>query len=804
MKEFNFRKIEKKWQDEWEKNNRYSVKNHHPCKENAYILIEFPYPSGRGLHTGHIRSYSAIDAVARKKRLEGFNVLFPMGCDAFGLEAERTAIREKKLPQEIVYRNIETFKSQLKMIGLSIDWSREVNTCDPDYYKWTQWLFIQFFKHGLAEKSEMMVNFCPNCGVLANEEVEDGKCCQCSTETLQKPKSQWILKMTKYAERLSDDLAETDFLEHIKVSQKNWIGKSEGVEVDFDIEGGGKFSIFTTCIETIFGITFMVLAPENKLVDELRPRIKNWSDIEEYRKQTARKSEFDRSEMNKEKSGVLIEGITAINPINGKKVKIFIGDFVIASYGTGAVMAVPSHDQRDFEFAQKYNVPMIEVIEGGDTKKQAFEKTEYLGKNCKLVNSGEFSGLIVEDAKKKITDKLIKMKVARRKLNFKMRDWVFSRQRYWGEPIPMIHCAEHGWVPVKDEDLPVMLPIVKNYEPTTDGESPLSRIESFVNTVCPICGKPAKRETDTMPGWAGSSWYFMRYCDPKNDREFASQEALKAWLPVDLYNGGNEHTTRHLLYARFWSKFFNDIGLSPVSEPFRKRVSQGMVLGSNGVKMSKSLGNVVDPRDVINEYGADSLRLWESFMGDYQASVNWSDDGVKACFKLLSRIWNMQEILTPGEKFSKELEYSFNFAIKKVSNDIDNLKFNTAVSAIMTLVNEIYKVGRINRFEYKTLILLVSPFAPHTTEELFTSLKFGKTIDESSWPVYEESKLERDEIEVPIQINGKLRGVVLARKDAGQEEILELAKSQAEIERYITGDVKKIIYVAGRIFNIVV
>lgn len=804
MRDYNFKDIEAKWQKYWENNATYSVKNHVEGKENSYILIEFPYPSGKGLHLGHCRSYTAIDAYARKKRLEGKNVMFPFGTDAFGLEAERTAIREKELPQNIVKRNIETFHTQIKGLGLSVDWNRTINSCDEDYYKWTQWQFLQFVKHGLCEKEETTINWCPNCGVLANEEVEDGTCCQCHAETTQKPKAQWVMKMTKYGERLADDLKDTDFLEHIKTSQLNWIGKSEGVEVDFDIVGGGKFSIFTTCIETIYGITFMVVAPESKLVDNLKDRIQNWSDVEAYRKECAKKSEFDRTEMNKDKTGCKLEGIFAINPVNGKEVPIFIGDFVLANYGTGAVMAVPTHDQRDFEFAEKYNIPMIEVISGGDTSEKAFEKYDYLGKGCTLVNSEEFSGMVVEEAKKAITDKLVAKGVARRKLNFKMRDWIFSRQRYWGEPIPMIHCDKCGWVPVPEEDLPVTLPRVDSYEPTKDGESPLSLIEEWVNVKCPHCGGNAKRETDTMPGWAGSSWYFMRYCDPHNDKEFASRDALKAWLPVELYNGGNEHTTRHLLYARFWVKFLYDIGLSPVSEPFKKRISQGLILGADGKKMSKSAGNGVDPRIMIEKYGADSLRLWMSFIGDYSEAVSWSEDGLKACNRLINRIWNMQDMLVSGDQYSKELEFLMHQTIKKVTNDIDATKFNTAIASIMTLVNEIYRVGKVNEAEYKTLLTLISPWTPHVVNELWEGLGFGNNFEAQDWPKYDEGKLELSEVEIPVQVNGKLRGVITANKDLSKEELYEIARSVPEIEKYLISEPKKIIYVAGKIFNIVV
>ena len=798
--EYNFKEVEKKWQQYWDKNKTYKVDNHVAGKDNEYVLIEFPYPSGIGLHMGHARSYTAIDAYARKRRMMGGNVLFPFGTDSFGLEAERTAIREHKAPQEIVERNIETFKSQVKGLGMSIDWDRSISSSDEDYYKWTQWQFIQFFKHGAVEKQDTKVNWCPNCGVLANEEVEDGTCCQCHSETIQKTKSQWVFKMTKYGERLADDLDKTEYLEHIKLSQLNWIGKSYGVEVDFKIKQGGSFSIFTTCIETIYGITFMVLAPEGKIVQELRPMIKNWDEVEKYIKETAKKSEFDRTEMNKSKSGCKLEGIQAINPVNGKEVDVYIGDFVLANYGTGAVMAVPSHDQRDFEYAISHKIPMIQVIDGADVSEHAFEKQDYLGKGCKLLNSEEFTGLTVEEAKVAITDKLIKMGVARKQVNFKMRDWIFSRQRYWGEPIPMVKCDCCGWVPVDEKDLPVTLPKVSSYEPTKDGESPLSAIPEFVNTTCPKCGKPAKRETDTMPGWAGSSWYFMRYCDAHNDKEFASFDSLKAWLPVGLYNGGNEHTTRHLLYARYWVKMLYDLGLSPVDEPFKKRISQGLILGADGKKMSKSAGNGVDPRLMVDKYGADSLRLWMSFIGEYSESVVWSEEGLKACNKLINRIWNLQEIVN-GNGETKELRFAVNNAIKKVSNDIDATKFNTAISAIMILVNEITKVGHLTHDEYEKLIILVSPFAPHLASELFEIMNYGK-YENAVWPEIDESALVLDEIEVPIQVNGKLRGKVKVSRTASEDEIKE--KALDEVKDYVVNGVKKIIYIPGRIFNIVV
>lgn len=804
MQDYNPQEIERKWQKIWEEEKRYSVPNHVKGKENKYILIEFPYPSGKGLHLGHCRSYTAIDAVARKNRLMGYNVMFPFGTDAFGLEAERQAIKEKILPQEVVRRNIQTFHRQVKAIGMSIDWQRTINSCDPEYYKWTQWQFIQFFKWGMTEKRNMMVNYCPNCGVLANEEVEDGKCCQCHSETIQKMKSQWVMKMTEYGERLADDLKEVDFLPHIKLSQLNWIGKSEGVEVEFQIENGPSFRIFTTCIETIYGIAFMVLAPESEIVDKIRGQIKNWDEVAEYRRITAKKKEFDRREMNKDRTGVKLEGVYAIHPLSGKKIPVYIADYVIASYGTGAVMAVPTHDQRDFEFAKKYNIDSwIQVIDGGDVSSKAFEKADYLGKGCHLINSYEFNGLTVEEAKKVITDKLVKLGKGEKKLNFKMRDWIFSRQRYWGEPIPMVYCEKCGWQPIPENELPLMLPKVNSYEPNKEGESPLAEIPEFVNTTCPVCGGPAKRETDTMPGWAGSNWYYMRFCDPNNNREFASQDSLKAWLPVDLYNGGNEHTARHLLYARFWNKVLYDHGLSPVNEPFNRRISQGIVLGNDGKKMSKSAGNGVDPMLMIDKYGADALRVWMSFIGDYGETALWSEDGMKACLKLLSRIWKLQEKVQ-GDEDCKELKYVLNASIKKVGEDIDSFKFNTAISQIMTLVNEMYKVERISTKEYETLIVLISPFAPHLAEELYTSLGYGKKMEDAAWPVADQKALEVSEIEIAVQVLGRVRGTIFVSKDTSQDEAVKKAQANSDIAKFITGPIKKVIYVQGKILNLIV
>lgn len=803
MKAYNAGQIEAKWQEYWKQNKSFEVNNSEKGKENKYVLIEFPYPSGKGLHTGHVRSYSAMDAVARKLRLQGYNVLFPMGCDAFGLEAERTAIRENKLPQEIVSRNIETFKKQLTKVGLSVDWSREVNTSDPNYYKWTQWLFLQFYKHGLAQKQEMLVNYCPNCGVLANEEIEDGKCLQCSSTTVQKAKSQWILKITKYADRLIDDLDLTNYMQHIKTSQVNWIGRSKGVEVDFMTTAGIKFNIFTTCIETIFGVTFMVVAPESKIVEELKQYITNWDEVAEYKKQTEKKSEFYRSQLNKDKSGVQLKGVMAINPANGKQIPIFAGDFVLANYGSGAVMAVPCHDARDWEFAKKYGIDNIEVISGGNVSEKAFEKQDYLGKNCKLINSGKFNGQTVEEAKESITAELEKLGVARTKVNFKLGDWVFSRQRYWGEPIPMVYCDCCGWQPVKESDLPIVLPQVKSYSANKEGESPLASVDSWVNTSCPHCGGKAKRETDTMPGWAGSSWYFMRYCDAHNTKEFASQEALKSWLPVDLYNGGNEHTVRHLLFARFWNKFLYDIGLSPVKEPFNSRVSQGIVLGSNGVKMSKSLGNTVDPLDIISEYGADSLRVWESFMGDYFETVNWNDNGVKSANRLLTRIWNMADLISSDKTKTESLNYAINHAIDKVTNDIDAIKFNTAIAEIMTCVNEIYKVNAISKEQYKTLVLLISPFAPHIASEIFEVCGFGSLLN-ATWPKADKNAMVKNTKEIPVQVNGKVRAVITVDINFSQEQIINAALCDADVKKYVVGEIKKTIYVPNKILNFIV
>ena len=756
-KTYNPSVIEKKWQAYWEENQTFKTDVWDFSKPKYYALDMFPYPSGVGLHAGHPEGYTATDIMSRMKRMQGYNVLHPMGYDSFGLPAEQYAVSTGNHPNGFTEQNIETFSKQLKELGFDYDWTKMLATSDPKFYKWTQWIFKQLYLDGYAKYIDMPVNWCEELGtVLSNDEVIDGKSERGGYPVVRKNMKQWVIDQVAFADKLLEGLNEIDWPESTKEMQRHWIGRSEGVEVDFQIVGGGSFSIYTTCIETIYGITFMVLAPDGQIVKDLMPRIENKEEVEAYIAETLKKNDMDRTELNKTKSGCRLQGISAINPVNGKEVPLFIGDFVLANYGTGAVMAVPSHDQRDFEYAIVHNIPMIQVIDGGDVSEKAFEKYDYLGKGCKLMNSEEFTGLTVEEAKVAITDKLISMGVARKKLNFKMRDWIFSRQRYWGEPIPMVKCEKCGWVPVADKDLPITLPNVDSYEPTKDGESPLSTIPEWVNTTCPCCGAPAKRETDTMPGWAGSSWYFIRYCDPHNDKEMCSQDAMKAWLPVNLYNGGNEHTTRHLLYARFWVKFLYDIGVSPIDEPFSRRISQGLILGSDGKKMSKSAGNGVDPREVIAEYGTDALRLWMSFIGDYFDKAAWSDEGVKACNKFLNRVWNLQDILVDGDDYSKELSYEINYAIKKVTEDMDNVKFNTAIAALMILANEVQKVGKINKAEYKTLLTLLNPFAPHITEEVWTVQNFEPHIKDAVWPVWDEAKLVKDEVEYAVQINNKI------------------------------------------------
>ena len=799
---YNFKEIEKKWQKYWEDNKTFEVKNE---GENPYyILVEFPYPSGAGLHVGHVRSYTAHDAMARMKRMQGYNVLYPMGFDAFGAPAEEYAIKNHVHPKEATKINIDHFREQMKSLGMSFDWSREFSTTDPEYYKWTQWQFLQFVKHDMAYKAKVPVNWCPNCKtVLSNEDSAGGVCERCGTSVVQKEKSQWMLRMSSYAEDLLTGLEDTNFAERVKLGQINWIGKSSGVEVDIDIVGGGKFSIFTTCIETIYGITFFVIAPDGELIKELMPRVENKEEVEEYIKQTAKKSNMDRTELNKGKTGVEVKGVKAINPVNGKEVPIFLGDFVLGTYGTGAVMAVPTHDQRDFEYAKEHNLEMIQVIDGADVSKKAFEKHEYLGKGCKLINSGKFTNLTVEEAKEAITKYLEEKNIGRRVNNYKMRDWIFSRQRFWGEPIPMIYCCECGWVPMNEEDLPLLLPDVTEYEPTSDGESPLAKITDWVNCKCPKCGRDAKRETDTMPQWAGSSWYFLRFMDAHNDKEFVSMDAMKYWNKVNWYNGGMEHTARHLLYARFWVQMLYNFGLVPNKEMIDTRVSHGMILGSNGEKMSKSKGNVINPDDIVEEYGADTLRLYEMFMGDYQQDASWSVDSLKGCKRFLDRIERLGEVIVDKDKYTNEI--LANKTIKKVTNDLLTLKFNTAVSSLMILTNEYEKQEEITTKDYRLLLTLLNPIAPHITEELNERYNLGEVICKSSWPTYDESKTEDETYTLIVQVNGKVRGKVEVSSNMEEEDMKKEAKNLENVKTFIEGkEIVKEIVVPKKLVNIVV
>ena len=799
---YNFKEAEKKWQKYWDEHQTFKAVTGDK-KEPYYILVEFPYPSGAGLHVGHVRSYTAQDALARMKRMQGYNVLYPMGWDAFGAPAEQYAIKNHIHPKEAVKENINTFKGQMKNLGFSFDWSREFSTTDPDYYKWTQWQFLQFYKHGMAYKDTIPVNWCPTCkSVLSNEDAAGGVCERCGSQVEQKEKSQWMLKMSSYSEDLLKGLDDTNFAERVKIGQINWIGKSTGVEMDVEIVGGGKFSIFTTCIETVYGITFFVIAPDGKLIKELMPRVKNKEEVNKYIQETAKKSSMDRTELNKEKTGCIVEGIKAINPVNGKEVPIFLGDFVLGDYGTGAVMAVPSHDQRDFEYATEHGLEMLQVIDGRDTSNCAFEKQDYLGKGCKLINSEEFTGLTVEEAKEAITEKLVNKGIARKVNNYKMRDWIFSRQRFWGEPIPMIYCEKCGWQPMNEEDLPLLLPDVAEYEPTENGESPLANITDWVNTTCPHCGGPAKRETDTMPNWAGSSWYFLRFMDPHNNKEFASMDAMKYWNRVDWYNGGMEHTARHLLYARFWVQFLYNIGLVPKKEMIWTRVSHGMVLGSNNEKMSKSKGNVINPDDIVKEYGADALRLYEMFMGDYTQDAPWSTDSLRGCKRFIDKVVRLKDKVGEGEGYSKKLEHIIHKTIKKVQNDLTEMAYNTAVSSLMILANAFDDEKSITRDEYHLLLTLLNPIAPHVTEELNEELGY-KPICESAWPTYDEAKTIADEITLPIQFNGKLKGTITINKDEEQEKVKQ--KVHEAIDGKLEGlQVIKEIYVPNRIYNIVV
>ena len=800
MVEYNPNAIEKKWQKKWddEKTFKSEIDNN---KKKFYPLVEFPYPSGQGLHVGHPRPYTALDVVARKRRLEGENVMYPMGWDAFGLPTENYAIKNKIHPAKVTEDNIAHFKEQMKSIGFSFDWDREVNTTDPDYYKWSQWIFIQMYKHGLAYKNEMSVNWCPSCQVgLANEEVVDGKCERCGTEVVHKMKNQWMLKITEYADRLIDDLEEVDFEERIKASQINWIGRSHGCDVDFKIKDlDEKLTVYTTRPDTIFGVSYMVVSPEHPILDKYKERIKNFADIEAYQEEAKKKSDFERSELNKDKTGVMIDGISAINPLNDKEIPIWVSDYVLMTYGTGAIMAVPAHDSRDFEFAKKFDMPIIPVYDTGeDLPTTDINKGE-------AINSDFLNGLSASDAKKKAIEYVEEKGLGKAKTNFKLRDWVFSRQRYWGEPIPMIYCEEHGWVPVPEEELPVKLPDVPSYEPTATGESPLSEIEEFVNTTCPICGKPAKRETDTMPQWAGSSWYYLRYMDPNNKEAIASKEALDYYSPVDWYNGGMEHTTLHLLYSRFWHKFLYDIGVVPTKEPYKKRTSHGMILGSDHQKMSKSRGNVINPDDIVRDYGADTLRCYEMFMGDFSSMAIWSDEGVRGCRKYLERVFNLTDLVVDGEEYSKDIEVVINQTIKKVSEDYENLKFNTAIAQLMTLLNEMKSLGKITKKDFKTYITLLNPVAPHMTEELWEMMAYEGELNQTTWPSYDEDKLSFDSFEMPVQINGKVRATVMMDKDASKEDAIKSAQEDNNIKSYIEGkEIRKIIYVPGKILNIVV
>ena len=799
---YNHKVVEKKWQKVWDDNKAFAATDDY-SKPKYYALVEFPYPSGQGLHVGHPRPYTALDIVARKRRMQGYNVLYPMGWDAFGLPTENYAIKNKIHPKIVTENNVKRFKEQLHSLGYSFDWDREINTTDPSYYKWTQWIFLKLFKAGLAYKKEMPINWCTSCKVgLANEEVVNGVCERCGAPVVSKVKSEWMLKITDYAEKLIEGLDHVDYIERVKVSQKNWIGKSQGAEVDFSIKGKeDKLRVYTTRCDTLFGVTYMVVSPEHPIIDKYKDELKNWDAIAAYRDEAAKKSDFERAELAKEKTGVQIEGLTAINPVNGKEIPIWISDYVLMSYGTGAIMAVPAHDERDWEFAKKFNLPLIQVVakngEEVDINAAAFTDVA----TGVLINSDFLNGLEVKDAKAKMIAFLEEKKIGTAKTNYKLRDWVFSRQRYWGEPIPIVHCDKCGYVPIDDSELPLMLPEVESYMPTDNGESPLAAMTDWVNTTCPCCGGPAKRETDTMPQWAGSSWYFLRYTDPHNDEALASKEALKYWMPVDWYNGGMEHTTLHLLYSRFWHKFLYDQGVVPCPEPYQKRTSHGMILGENGEKMSKSRGNVVNPDDIVREYGADTLRTYEMFIGAFDLSASWSEDGVKGCRRFLERIWKLQDIMTNEEGYSSDLETKMHQTIKKVSSDYENLKYNTAIAAMMALLNDFTKKGSITKGEYKTLLILLNPVAPHITEELWQIIGGSGYVYEQTWPEYEEAKTVENTVEIAVQINGKTKGTLAIGRDDAKEDVI--AKAKESIADKLTGNIVKEIYVPGRIVNIV-
>ena len=800
---YNHKAIEEKWQKIWEDEKAFAATTDY-TKPKFYALVEFPYPSGQGLHVGHPRPYTALDIVARKRRMQGYNVLYPMGWDAFGLPTENYAIQNKIHPKEVTKNNVARFKGQLQSLGYSFDWDREINTTDPDYYKWTQWIFLKLFKEGLAYKKEMPINWCTSCKVgLANEEVVNGACERCGSPVVRKVKSEWMLKITEYADKLIDGLDTVDYIERVKVSQKNWIGRSNGAEVDFSVKGKeDKLRIYTTRCDTLFGVTYMVVSPEHPIIDKYKDEIENWDEIEAYREEASKKSDFERAELAKDKTGVMIKGLTAVNPVNDKEIPIWISDYVLMSYGTGAIMAVPAHDERDWEFAKKFNLPLIQVVakdgEEVDINEAAFTDVA----TGVLINSDFINGLEVAQAKEKMISFLEEKGIGTAKTNYKLRDWVFSRQRYWGEPIPIVICDKCGFVPVDEKELPLMLPEVDSYMPTDNGESPLAAMEDWVNTTCPCCGGKAKRETDTMPQWAGSSWYFLRYTDPTNEEALASKEALDYWLPVDWYNGGMEHTTLHLLYSRFWHKFLYDQKVVPTAEPYQKRTSHGMILGENGEKMSKSRGNVVNPEDIINPYGADTLRTYEMFIGAFELSAAWSDAGVKGCRRFLERVWKLQTIVNDEEGYSKDLETKMHQTIKKVSMDYESLKFNTAIAALMTLINDFYKKNSITNDEFKTFITLLNPVAPHITEELWSIKGYEGRIFEQTWPEFDEAKTIEDTIEIAVQVNGKTKITLNIKKDEEKDVVIAAAKEA--LGDKLSGNIVKEIYVPGRIVNIVV
>ncbi len=801
MNKYEHKQIEEKWQHIWDEKGSF-VAPQDFTKPKFYALVEFPYPSGQGLHVGHPRSYTALDIVARKKRMQGFNVLYPMGWDAFGLPTENFAIKNHVHPVEVTKKNVARFKSQLKSLGLSFDWSREINTTDPEYYKWTQWIFLQLFKKGLAYKKEMNVNWCTSCKcVLANEEVVNGVCERCGSEVVHKTKSQWMLAITKYAQRLIDDLDDVDYIERVKIQQKNWIGRSTGAEVDFKTTSGDTLTVYTTRPDTLFGATYMVISPEHPMVETWADRLANIDAVRAYREEAARKSDFERTELNKDKTGVMLDGIRAINPVSGKEIPIFVSDYVLMGYGTGAIMAVPAHDDRDWEFAKKFGCEIIEVVAGGeDVQKAAFTAKDETGI---LVNSDFLNGKTVKDAIPAMIQWLEEQGIGHAKVQYKLRDWVFSRQRYWGEPIPIVWCDKCGWVPVPEDQLPLTLPNVESYEPTENGESPLAKMTDWVNTTCPCCGGAAKRETDTMPQWAGSSWYFLRYMDPHNTEAIASKEALEYWGPVDWYNGGMEHTTLHLLYSRFWHKFLYDIGVVPTKEPYAKRTSHGMILGENGEKMSKSRGNVVNPDEIVETYGADTMRLYEMFIGDFEKAAPWSPKSIKGCRRFLERIWNLFEQVQEGDSYSAQHEVLMNKTIKKVGEDIENLKANTAIAALMSMVNEFYDKG-VNKAEYKTLLTLVSPFAPHITEELWSMLGETSVLSLEAWPAYDEAKTVESSIEIGVQVNGKLKSTVQLPVDCEQQLAIDTALADEKVKKAIEGkNIIKTIVVKNKIVNIV-